>query len=73
MAPVLIIGASKGIGFETTLQALEAGHQVRALARSAAGIGLSDPKLGRCGFAARAGVRSVCHYLRMLAMPCSTI
>ena len=45
MARVLIIGASKGIGFETTLQALEAGHQVRALARSAAGIGLSDPKL----------------------------
>ena len=45
MARVLIIGASKGIGFETTLQALEAGHQVRAPARSAAGIGLSDPKL----------------------------
>jgi len=45
MARVLIIGASKGIGLETTRQALEAGHQVRALARSAAGIGLSDPKL----------------------------
>jgi nucleoside-diphosphate-sugar epimerase len=45
MARVLITGASKGIGFETTLQALEAGHQVRALARSAASIGLSDPKL----------------------------
>ena len=36
MARVLIIGASKGIGLETTRQALEAGHQVRALARSAA-------------------------------------
>ena len=45
MARVLIIGASKGIGLETTRQALEAGHQVRALARSAVGIGLSDPKL----------------------------
>src|SRR5208283_3866185 len=42
---VLIIGASKGIGLETTRQALEAGHQVRALARSAASISLSDPKL----------------------------
>jgi len=45
MSRVLIIGASKGIGLETTRQALEAGHQVRALARSAASIGLSDPKL----------------------------
>ena len=45
MARVLIIGASKGIGLETTRQALEAGHQVRALARSAAAIGFSDPKL----------------------------
>jgi NAD(P)-dependent dehydrogenase (short-subunit alcohol dehydrogenase family) len=45
MARVLIIGASKGIGLETTRRALEAGHQVRALARSAASIGLSDPKL----------------------------
>ncbi|MDI1286723.1 MAG: NAD(P)H-binding protein [Reyranella sp.] len=45
MAHVLIIGASKGIGLETTKQALEGGHQVRALARSAAGIGLSDPHL----------------------------
>ena len=45
MARVLIIGASKGIGLETTRQALEAGHRVRALARSAAAIGLSDPKL----------------------------
>jgi NAD(P)-dependent dehydrogenase (short-subunit alcohol dehydrogenase family) len=45
VARVLIIGASKGIGLETTRQALEAGHQVRALARSAAAIGFSDPKL----------------------------
>jgi NAD(P)-dependent dehydrogenase (short-subunit alcohol dehydrogenase family) len=38
MAQVLIIGASKGIGLETTRQALEAGHRVRAFARSAADI-----------------------------------
>jgi uncharacterized protein YbjT (DUF2867 family) len=42
---VLIIGASKGIGLETTRQALAVGHHVRALARSAAAIELSDPKL----------------------------
>jgi putative NADH-flavin reductase len=42
---VLIIGASKGIGLETTRQALAAGHDVRALARSTVGIRNSDPKL----------------------------
>ena len=42
---VLIIGASKGIGLETTRKALEAGHHVRALARSAPSIALSDPNL----------------------------
>lgn len=42
---VLIIGASKGIGFQTTCQALDAGHHVRALARSAAAIPLSHPNL----------------------------
>jgi putative NADH-flavin reductase len=42
---VLITGASKGIGLETTAQALKAGHYVRALARSATGMALSDPKL----------------------------
>lgn len=45
MAHVLIIGASKGIGLETTRQALEGGHKVRALARSATGKGLSDSNL----------------------------
>ena len=44
---VLIIGASKGIGLETTRQALGAGHHVRALARSAAGIALSNPNLDK--------------------------
>jgi putative NADH-flavin reductase len=42
---VLIIGASKGIGLETTRQALEVGHHVRALARFAAGMALSNPNL----------------------------
>lgn len=42
---VLIIGASKGIGLETTRQALEAGHHVRALARSAPRMALSHPNL----------------------------
>ena len=42
---VLIVGASKGIGLETTSQALEAGHNVRALARSATAIAVSNPSL----------------------------
>ena len=42
---VLIIGASKGIGLETTRQALGAGHDVRALARSATAIAVSNPSL----------------------------
>jgi uncharacterized protein YbjT (DUF2867 family) len=42
---ILIIGASKGIGLETTRQALQAGHYVRALSRSAAGLSLSDRNL----------------------------
>jgi len=45
MTRVLIIGASKGIGLETTRRALELGHEVRAMARSAPRIGLSNPKL----------------------------
>ena len=42
---VLIIGASKGIGLETTRQALDAGYDVRALARSASAIAVSNPSL----------------------------
>jgi NAD(P)-dependent dehydrogenase (short-subunit alcohol dehydrogenase family) len=34
MATVLIIGASRGIGLEAVKAALDAGHAVRALARS---------------------------------------
>ena len=42
---VLIIGASKGIGLETTRQAFDAGHVVRALARSANAIAISTSSL----------------------------
>ena len=45
MAKVLIIGASKGIGLETVRHALDAGHQVRALARSAPRIPVNHPQL----------------------------
>jgi putative NADH-flavin reductase len=38
MATLLVIGASRGIGLETVKCALEAGHRVRAFARSAAAI-----------------------------------
>jgi putative NADH-flavin reductase len=45
MSTILIVGASRGIGFETLKLALKAGHSVRALARSANAIRLGDPKL----------------------------
>jgi putative NADH-flavin reductase len=45
MAKVLIIGASRGIGLETVKAALLAGHNVRALARSAARIPIQNPSL----------------------------
>jgi uncharacterized protein YbjT (DUF2867 family) len=45
VATVLIIGASRGIGLETVKAALEAGHSVRALARSARRIRIDHPKL----------------------------
>jgi putative NADH-flavin reductase len=45
MAKVLIIGASRGIGLETAKAALLAGHNVRALARSAASIPIQNPGL----------------------------
>jgi len=47
MAKVLIIGASRGIGLETVKAALFAGHNVRALARSAARIPIQNPGLDR--------------------------
>jgi len=45
VAKVLIIGASRGIGLETVKAGLDAGHSVRALARSARGISIGNPKL----------------------------
>ena len=45
MATVLIIGASRGIGLATVHRALEAGHSVRALSRSASAIRLHNSKL----------------------------
>lgn len=45
MATVLVIGASRGIGLETVKLALEAGHQVHALARSAGRIEIDHPAL----------------------------
>lgn len=47
MAHLLVIGASQGIGLETVKAALAAGHRVRAFARSATKIELSDPNLER--------------------------
>ncbi|MEQ1652327.1 MAG: SDR family oxidoreductase [Hyphomicrobium sp.] len=45
MATILIIGASKGIGLETVKAALDAGHTVRAFARSALGIAITHERL----------------------------
>lgn len=42
---VVIFGASKGIGLATVRRALEAGHEVRAFARSASLIPLDHPEL----------------------------
>lgn len=45
MSRVLVIGASRGIGLETVKALLAAGHDVRALARSASKIAIDDPRL----------------------------
>lgn len=45
MATVLIMGASRGIGLESVRAALDAGHRVRAFARSAARIPVNHPNL----------------------------
>jgi NAD(P)-dependent dehydrogenase (short-subunit alcohol dehydrogenase family) len=40
MSTVLIVGASRGIGYETVRLALKAGHSVRAMARSVSTVRL---------------------------------
>jgi putative NADH-flavin reductase len=44
---ILVEGASKGLGLEVTRQALEAGYKVRAMARSASKMTLSNARLER--------------------------
>lgn len=53
LAAVLIVGASRGIGLETVKRALEMGHQVRALARSADRIPVDHPDLEKLAGDAR--------------------
>lgn len=45
MAEIVVVGASRGIGLETVRAALAAGHRVRAFARSANTIPISDERL----------------------------
>ncbi len=45
MAKILIIGASRGVGLETVKRGLDAGHHVRALARSAREIAITHQNL----------------------------
>ena len=45
MAFVLVIGASRGLGLECVKRALDQGHRVRAMARSADRISLTHPQL----------------------------
>lgn len=42
---ILVIGGSRGIGLETVKAGLAAGHGMRAFARSASKIGITDPNL----------------------------
>ncbi|ARE41417.1 Flavin reductase [Rhodovulum sp. P5] len=50
---LLVVGASKGIGFETVTYALERGHEVRALARSADKMALDHSRLDKIAGDAR--------------------
>jgi uncharacterized protein YbjT (DUF2867 family) len=53
MPTLLVIGASSGIGLHAVEAALGAGHRVKALARSAPAIPLSDARLEKIGADAR--------------------
>ena len=53
MATVLIVGASRGTGLETVKRGLEAGHKVRALARSAGRIPIDHRDLDKVSGDAR--------------------
>jgi len=52
---ILVIGASKGIGLEAVRYGLERGHEIRAFARSAEGIGIDDERLEKIDGDARDG------------------
>lgn len=54
MATITVIGASRGIGLETVKAALARGHTVRAFARSAAAIPLTEARLEKVAGDARA-------------------
>ena len=70
MATVLIIGASRGIGLEAVKAALEAGHSVRALARSARRIPIDHPKLEKmAGDALEMANGEACGYPEGAPMP----
>ena len=47
MTTILVIGASKGIGLATVKAGLFAGHDMRALARSAGNIAIEDKRLNK--------------------------
>lgn len=53
MKPLLVIGASRGIGLAVVKRALERGHAVRAFARSAARIPIEHPALEKMAGDAR--------------------
>ena len=82
MAKVLVIGASGGIGLEVVKAALEAGHVVRAMARSAGSIDIVEPGFepfagdaldpSRLGEAVR-GVDAVVHALGVRVTPSTVL
>ena len=77
MATVLVIGASKGIGLATVKRALQAGHTVRALARSAKRVTVDHPNLTKVSAdaldqaAVAAALRGVDVVFQTLGVPAS--